>query len=134
MARPASRQPTDRELEILKVLWPAGPTPLGQVCATLRGQRRVAPTTVATMLQVMLGKGLVKRTRGPRGFLWSAKVSQEATASRLLRKVLDHVFDGSAQRLVVHLLDAGKLSARDCQEIRRLLDTSDKRKPTDTGT
>jgi len=93
----------------------------------------VASTTVATMLQVMLGKGLVKRTRGPRGFLWSAKVSQEAAASRLLRKMLDHVFDGSAQRLVMHLLDEGKLSARDCQEIRRLLETSDKGKPSDKG-
>ena len=133
MARPASTQPTDGELEILKALWPSGPVPLGHVCATLRRQRPVAPTPVATMLQVMLGKGLVKRTRGPRGFLWSAKVSQEAAASRLLGKVLDHVFDGSAQRLVVHLLDEGKLSARDRQEIRRLLETSDRQKPPDQG-
>jgi len=133
MARPASTQPTDGELEILKVLWRSGPVPLGQVCASLRRERPVASTTVATMLQVMLGKGLVKRTRGPRGFLWSAKVSQEAAASRLLRKVLDHVFDGSAQRLVMHLLDEGKLSARDCQEIRRLLETADKGKPSDKG-
>lgn len=133
MARPASAQPTDGELEILKVLWPSGPVPLGQVCAALRRNRPVAPTTVATMLQVMLGKGLVKRTRGTRSFLWSAKVSQEAAASRLLSKVLDHVFDGSAQRLVAHLLDEGKLSARDCREIRRLLEASDSRKPLDKG-
>ena len=133
MARPASAQPTDGELEILKALWPSGSVPLGQVCARLRRQRPVATTTVATMLQVMLGKGLVKRTHGPRGFLWSAKVSQEAAASRLLGKVLDHVFDGSAQRLVVHLLDEGKLSARDRQEIRRLLEPSDRRKLPDQG-
>jgi BlaI family transcriptional regulator, penicillinase repressor len=133
MARPASTQPTDGELEILKVLWPSGPVPLGQVCAALRRRRPVAPTTVATMLQVMRGKGLVKRSRGPRGFLWSAKVSQEAAASRLLGKVLDHVFDGSAQRLVAHLLDEGKLSTRDRQEIRRLLETSGRRKPSDQG-
>ncbi len=133
MARPTSTQPTDGELEILKVLWPSGPVPLGQVCAALRDRRPVATTTVATMLQVMRGKGLVKRSRGPRGFLWSAKVTQEAAASRLLGKVLDHVFDGSAQRLVAHLLDEGKLSARDRQEIRRLLETSDRRKPSDQG-
>lgn len=133
MARPASAQPTDGELKILKVLWPSGPMPLGHVCAALRRQRPVAATTVATMLQVMRGKGLVKRTRGPRGYLWSAKVSQEAAATRLLGKVLDHVFDGSAQRLVAHLLDAGKLSAQDRQEIRRLLETSDRRKPPDQG-
>lgn len=133
MARPASVQPTDGELAILKVLWPAGPLPLGQVCATLRRRRPVAATTVATMLQVMLGKGLVKRARGERGFLWSAKVSQEAAASRLLRKVLDHVFDGSAGRLVAHLLDEGELSPRDRQEIRRLLDAGDPKKSSDRG-
>jgi BlaI family transcriptional regulator, penicillinase repressor len=133
MARTASAQPTDGELEILKVLWHSGPMPLGQICTALRRQRPVAPTTVATMLQVMLSKGLVVRTPGPRGFLWSAKVSQEAAASSLLHKVLDHVFDGSAQRLVVHLLDEGKLSARDRQEIRRLLETKDKPKPSGKG-
>jgi predicted transcriptional regulator len=133
MARPASAQPTDGELEILRVLWQSGPAPLGQVCATLRRQRQVAPTTVATMLQIMLGKGLVKRARGPRGFQWSAKVSQEAAASRLLRKVLDSVFDGSAQRLVMHLLDKGKLSARDCEEIRRLLESVDQDQPSNKG-
>ena len=85
------------------------------------------------MLQVMLDKGLVKRARGQRGFLWSAKVSQVAAASSLLGKVLDHVFDGSAQRLVAHLLDEGKLSAHDRQEIRRLLAAGEKRKSTDQG-
>ena len=134
MARPANTQPTDGQLEILKVLWPSGAVPLGQVCAALRRRRPVAATTVATMLQVMLGKGLVKRSRGTRGFLWSAKVSQDAAASRLIGKVLDHLFDGSAQRLVAHLLDEGKLSAQDRQEILRLLNTSsDKRKSSGQG-
>lgn len=133
MARTASTQPTDGELEILKVLWASESLPLGQICAVLRQQRPVAQTTVATMLQVMLGKGLVKRAPGARGFLWSAKVSQVAAASSLLHKVLNHVFEGSAQRLVMHLLDEGKLSARDRQEIRRLLETSDTPKSSDKG-
>jgi BlaI family penicillinase repressor len=128
MPRPASRQPTDGELEILKVLWREAPLPLGEVCAALRQRRPVAATTVATMLQIMLDKGLVKRTRGPRGSLWAAKVTQERAASGLLRRVLDHVFDGSARRLVAHLLDEGQLSARDREEIRRLLAAADQRK------
>ena len=134
MARTASTQPTDGELEILKVLWASEPLPLGQISGALRRHRPVAQTTVATMLQVMLGKGLVKRAPGPRGFLWSAKVSQVAAASGLLHKVLDHVFEGSAQRLVMHLLDEGTLSARDRQEIRRLLEMRDKPYPSAKGT
>ena len=56
MARPRNSQPTDGELEILKLLWNAGPCALGHVCSLLRRERPVATTTVATMLSVMLGK------------------------------------------------------------------------------
>ena len=124
MARPPSRQPTDGELEILHVLWDSDPATLGQVCTALREARPVATTTVATMLKVMLDKGLVKRRHGPRGYLWSARVSRKAATTGLLRKLLDGVFEGSAQRLVAHLLEEGRLSDRDRQQIRRLLDAS----------
>jgi predicted transcriptional regulator len=129
MARPASTQPTDGELEILKVLWATGPAELGQICGVLREQRPVASTTVATMLKVMLDKGLVKRSRSSRNNLWSARASQKATASGLLRKLLDRAFDGSGQRLVMHLLEDGGLSAHDRAEIRRILENHDRQKP-----
>jgi BlaI family transcriptional regulator, penicillinase repressor len=72
MARPASTHPTDGELEILRVLWERGPLPLGEVCESLRRQREVATTTVATMLRVMLDKRLVKRKQSGRAAEWSA--------------------------------------------------------------
>jgi BlaI family transcriptional regulator, penicillinase repressor len=123
MARPPSEQPTDGEFEILKVLWDSGPTELGRICSAVRQERPVATTTVATMLGVMLQKGLVKRAGGPRGYLWSARISREATAKRVLRKLVDRVFDGSAQRLVSHLLSDNRLKEEDRQEILRLLET-----------
>lgn len=129
MARPANTQPTDGELEILKLLWSTGPSELGQVCAGLRRQRQVATTTVATMLKVMLDKGLVQRNRGQRGYLWSAKVSQQATNRGMLRKLLDRAFDGSARGLVAHLLDDCQLSPQECDEIRRMLDAHSTGKP-----
>ncbi|MGO9463470.1 MAG: BlaI/MecI/CopY family transcriptional regulator [Isosphaeraceae bacterium] len=124
MARPPSIQPTDGEMEILKVLWETGPAELGRIKSALERQRPVATTTVATMLKVMLGKKLVERREGPRGYLWSARVTRKVAASRLIGKLLDHVFDGSAQGLVAHLLEEGKLTDRDRGEIRRLLDGS----------
>ena len=72
MARPPSTQPTDGELEILKILWETGPAGLGQVHDVLRKRRGVAVTTVATMLKMMLAKDLVQREDGPRGYLWTA--------------------------------------------------------------
>ena len=123
MARPASDQPTDGELEILKVLWETGPAELRRICGTLRRQRPVATTTVATMLQVMLGKGLVKRSRGERQYVWSAARSEKATTRRMLRKFIDQVFDGSAELLMVHLLEDSRLSERDRDEIRRMFES-----------
>jgi predicted transcriptional regulator len=133
MARQASTQPTDGELEILKVLWASGPAELGQVCAALRQERPVAPTTIATMLRVMLTKGLVKRSRGSRGYLWSAKISQKAATAGLLGKLLDRVFDGSAQRLVAHMVQEGRLSQRDREAIQRLLQTKARGKQSEQG-
>jgi BlaI family transcriptional regulator, penicillinase repressor len=121
MARRASRQPTDGELEILKVLWEIGPAGLGQVHATLQRCRAVALTTVATMLKMMLEKELVRREDGARGYLWSARVSCQTAASGLLSKLVQHVFDGSARRLVAHLIQEGELDERECQEIIDLL-------------
>ena len=86
MARPPSKQPTDGELEILKILWETGPAGLGQIHAVLQERRGVAITTVATMLKMMLAKEMVEREDGPRGYLWSARVSRKAAVSGLARQ------------------------------------------------
>lgn len=121
MARPASNQPTDGELELLKVLWEHGPAELGAICAELRRQRPVATTTVATMLKIMLEKQLVKRTASKRRYLWSAKVSREHATRGLVKQLIDRAFDGSAQSLVAHLVEAQKLSEEDRRQILSML-------------
>jgi len=124
MARPASQHPTDGELEILRVLWERGPSTLGQVCDSLRRERDVATTTVATMLRVMLDKQLVRRKPAGRGHQWSAVVTQSAAARSMVGKLVDAVFDGSASQLVAHLVERGQLSARELAELRELIDTT----------
>ena len=124
MARPASTHPTDGELEILRVLWERGPSSLGDVCDALRQQRDVATTTVATMLRVMLDKQLVKRKQSGRGHQWSAAVTHAAAARSMVGKLVDGIFDGSAQRLVAHLVEGGKLSADELAELRTLINSN----------
>ncbi len=122
MARSASPHPTDGELEILRVLWSDGPTSLSTLCETLRRQRDVATTTVATMLRVMLDKGLVRRQGSGRGAQWSAAVTQKKTAKNMVSKLVDHVFDGSADLLAAHLIEGGQLSAQQLAELRTMID------------
>jgi predicted transcriptional regulator len=128
MARPASTQPTDAELEILNVLWDAQPEPLelGQICASLRKRRpdrAVATTTIASVLNVMLRKKLVRRKDGPRAYLWTPNADQRATRSGLVRKLLDHAFAGSPQLLVASILEDGRLGDQDREAIRLLLES-----------
>jgi BlaI family penicillinase repressor len=122
MARPPSTQPTDAELEILRVLWDRGPAGLGPIHSAIQERRQVALTTIATTLKTMLTKGLVARQDGPRGYVWSAAASRRSTASGLLGKLVQHVFDGSARRLVAHLIQEGALDDRERAEIRALLE------------
>ncbi len=131
MARPTRSQPTDGELEILRVLWDQGPSVLKAICDALRKVRPVATTTVATMLKLMQEKGLVDRSEAARASVYSARVSREAASTSLVRRLMDLVFDGSARRLVTHMLETETLSARDRDEIRRLLDENDARRAND---
>jgi predicted transcriptional regulator len=119
MARPASTLPTERELDILQVLWDAGAASLSEISSVLHNRRGVATTTVATILKVMLDKGLVRRTKDRR---WEASVSQDDTGQGMVSQLLDRVFHGSAQRMVGHILAAGDLSEQDVRELRQLLD------------
>ena len=127
MARSASQHPTDGELEILRVLWAEGPSALSRVCEALREEREVATTTVATMLRVMQDKGLVKRRGAGRGALWVAAVTHNKAARGMVRKLLDGVFDGSADRLVTHLVEGGQLSKEQLSELRQLIDARSKK-------
>ena len=121
MARPRSNHPTDTELEILQVLWRTGPASLGKVYEELRRQREVAKTTVATMLKLMLDKKLVRRAEGPRGYLWSAAVTRRKTAAEMVGKLIAGIFDGSAQRMVAHLVEAGDITEEDLEAMWRLV-------------
>lgn len=124
MARTASQQPTDGELEILNVLWEEGPRELGAIHAALSQSRKVALTTVATMLNVMLGKGLVTRKKTGRVYVWSARMTRNKAARGMLEKVIDRVFEGSAHQLVAHLLENQKLSAAEREQILGLLQSA----------
>ena len=131
MARRPSQEPTAAELEILKALWdPGTPAELAEVCTRLRRSRPVATTTVATMLAIMMKKGLVKRSAGPRGYLWEARLNRKAASSGMLQRFIDRVFDGSAERLVAHLLSEGGMKERERKEVLDLLSTRQRKKGT----
>jgi len=121
MARNPATEPTPAEFEILNVLWDSGPVSLSQLCEHLRKNRPVATTTVATVLTVMLKKGLVTRSPAERGSHWSAKITRQSTAKCMVSRLVDRLFSGSAQSLVAHLIDQNQLTEAQRGELLELL-------------
>lgn len=121
---PALPRPTDAELAILRVLWDQGP---GSVREVLEGVNAARPeplayTTVLRFLQIMMEKGLVVRTDGERGHIYEPAVPADGTKRQMVRDLMDRVFGGSAQALVLQALGARKVSATELRAIRTLLD------------
>ena len=77
---------------------------------------------MATILNTMLDKKLVGRKSTRQGYLWSAKTTRQTAAGGIIRKLVDLVFDGSAQRLVAHLLESGELSEQERKELQQMLE------------
>ena len=93
MARKPSKVLTERELEIMHVLWSLGPARLGQVQEALnrKGGEGVAPSTVATQLNLLIHKGYVAQTGRPGRSLYVAACSRDETTRDLLADFLARV-------------------------------------------
>ena len=125
---PQPPRPTDAELEILRVLWRRGPSNVREVMEELNAQSDAprAYTTVLRFLQIMTEKGLVMRTDAERTHIYEPKVPAERTQRQMVRDLMDRVFGGSVQDLVLQALGARKVSAEELREIRRLLNEHEK--------
>lgn len=120
-----SIRPTEKELEILQVLWENGPLSVKDVLEALGGEARNGYTTILKLLQIMHEKGLVTRRKEGKLHLYSAAASQEGTRRQLIDKMIDTVFQGSAAQLVMSALGNNKSSKAELEEIRKYLETLD---------
>jgi len=122
MARPASAQPTELELQILKVLWRRSPQPVSAVREALaQEERKLAHTSVITTLNTMVRKKYLKRVKNGKAFLFSPLVAEAEISRRMLRDVVNRVFDGSAKAVMLSLFDNEQVDAGELKELRRLI-------------
>ena len=130
MARPASRFPTELELQVLQLLWQLGESSVMSVRDALAEQcdRDIARTSVVTTLNVMTDKGLVHRRQEGRAYLFSYAVTQEETSQGMLGDLIDRVFDGSAEALLLNLLDSEHVDDDEHRALRRLINRKRKGK------
>jgi predicted transcriptional regulator len=118
----AADQLTPLELEIMKVLWDTGPAPVQTVQEKLPAERQLAYNTVQTMLNVLHRKGKVRRELQGRAFLYEPAVSRVQAASHAVGDLVQRMFDGSPESLVLSLVEARQLTPEMLARLSAMLD------------
>lgn len=121
MARRPSRHPTELELEILKISWRQGPATVRQVRDQLNKLRPLAYTSVMTVMNIMVKKGYLQRSKQGVSYVYRARISRQASARRMLSDLVDRVFDGSASAVMLNLLETADIDQSDLQELHKLI-------------
>ena len=109
--------PTERELDVLKVLWETGEARVRDVHEAMNKQEECAFTTVQTLLRIMAKKGLVKQRLEDRTLYFTPVYTREQVSSRFLERV----FDGALSKLVLNMLHAEKVSVDEMRELERVV-------------
>ena len=116
-------KPTEKELEILQVMWNKQAVSVKDVHEALGGDEINGYTTILKFMQIMHEKGLVKRDDSMRTHIYQAAVNKEKTQKHLLNKMIDSLFGGSPTQLVIQALGNNhKASPEEIEKIQRLLD------------
>ena len=119
MARPKSENLTPLELEIMDVLWETGPANVQTVQQKLK--RELAYTTVQTMLNILQRKGKVKRTLKDRAYFYKPSVTRQKVISKQVADVIDRLFAGSAESLVMSLVETKHLTPAKLARLQKLV-------------
>jgi BlaI family transcriptional regulator, penicillinase repressor len=115
-------KPTEKEIEILRIVWEKGAVSVKDVHELLGGDSFNGYTTILKLMQIMHEKGLLVRQKSGKMHLYKATVSQKNTQQQMVNKIIDTVFEGSATQLVLSALGHSKSSKAELKAIRDYLD------------
>ncbi len=124
MPRRKSEQMTPLELEIMQVLWDTGPANVQTVQKQLK--RELAYTTVQTMLTVLHRKNKVKRTLKDKAYIYRPAVSRTKFTGHAVREFIDRMFGGSAEGLVMNLLQENHLTPERLARLHALVEKEER--------
>ena len=114
--------PTKSELEILHVLWQYGPSTVRTVNEHLNEQREVNYSSTLKLMQLMEGKGLLKRDTNDRSHVYRPAENPEKVQTQVVNGLRDLAFGGSTSRLVMRALGDGSATPDELEEIKRLIE------------
>src|ERR1051326_7641335 len=111
---------TGQELEIMKVVWERESVTVRDVYEALLERRKVAYTTVMTMMKILEEKKYLKKNQSDRAYVYRPAQPKRQAIGAMVRDFVNRGFNGSAEPLLVHLVEEHDLSREDLEEIARL--------------
>ena len=123
--RKAHENLTPLELEIMKVLWESSPASVQDVQSRVQSKKPLAYTTVQTMLNILVRKGRAKRTLVDRSYRYRAAISREKAVGNTLRDIVHRMFGGSAEALVLSLVETRQLTPETLRRLNKLVSSDD---------
>ena len=124
--RPKNDTLSGPQLDIMKVVWRLGEATVRDVYEDLRTQRAIAYTTVMTTMKTMETRGHLKKHTEGRAFVYTATAPETRMLKQIVGDFIDRVFNGSAEPLLVHLVEEKRLSEKDLEKIKKMIQEKEK--------
>ena len=121
MARKKNIGPTDKELQILSILWKNGPSTVRQINSKINQSETTGYTTTLKLMQIMLDKGLLKRDDSAKTHTYMHADTENLVQKEIVGSLLNRVFAGSTEKLVMSALSAKKVSKDELNNIKLLI-------------
>ena len=119
--RPKSPTLTEQELEIMKIVWGREVATVRDVYEALLERRKIAYTTVMTMMKILEQKKYLRKTQEDRAYIYRPAKPKNQVIKGMVQEFVNRVFNGSAEPLLVHLIEDQRLSKKDLEEIAQMI-------------
>jgi BlaI family transcriptional regulator, penicillinase repressor len=120
--RKAGTTLTPQELAIMKVVWRLEKATVREVYEALSAHRRIAYTTVMTMMRILEDKGYLRKTVAERAHVYRPSKPRHQVIGAMVKDFVDRVFDGASESLLVHLARDNRLTDKQRQIVKRLIE------------
>jgi BlaI family transcriptional regulator, penicillinase repressor len=121
MARKKGTGPTEKELQILSILWSKGPSTVRNINKVMNRDEDTGYTTTLKLMQIMYEKGLLKRDESEKTHIYTPARPEAHVQEEIVGSLLDRVFSGSTEKLVLRALSSKKVSAEELANIKKMI-------------
>ena len=119
---PQQQQLTELQISVLRLLWERGELTVAEIWEQLYAERKLAQTTVATIVARLQRRGILARRTREKQFVYRALITEADVQHSMISELTERLFDGDVTALVSHLLSAGDMTPGDLARVRKMME------------